>query len=523
MPVLAALFSIRAALEPRDVGVAGAALATASLLAWMLRGRWPQFPAGWLLGLALLAAGVPTLIAALGLDSAITNDERAYLYQAELLAQGRLTEPLPAQGDMFLQRQLFCDEDRGIRYAKYPPGTALGLLPGVLAGWPLLSTLLAGLLDVLLLMAIARRLGLVTPALAALLLALSPFFLLVQTSMQSEVFALPAILAGYWALLRVRDHGISWRTAAGLGALMGACAGFAFLCRPLTGLLIALAFGVGLVSSPSRVPALMGAIAGGLPFAAAFLLHNQALTGDPLSIPYHQYALRYGPFDPAGEPIDIYGKGDVLQGLVEQAGRWSIVFGGILGAAALGFWGLWRLRQRDGGAGLLFALLGPCAYSLHWYHGHKVYLGPLHCYEALGLLLCGALLVLQAAPARWRRGFVLAAICAGPVVFALRFHSIRELSDRRSAPQRAARSAPPGAVILYCALGQRDAQDDPSVKYYTPSLPSRRLDEQVFVREPCNLPLQEALMNAGLGGRPVFRFVPNPDLRSGCLQPVLQP
>ncbi len=519
VPALCAVFFLADPLAPRDFALAGGALALGLALAWLLRGRLPELSDRCFLCLALLGAATPTLIAALRLDTTITNDERAYLYQAELFAAGRLAEPIPQPPEIFHRFQMYSDEERGIRYPKYSPGTALGLLPGTLAGWPMFSTLIAGLLDVLLLAAIARRLGLGTPALASLLLAFSPFFLLVQTSVQSEVFALPAVLAAYWALLRIREGGVSSGRAAAFGALAGVCTGFVLLGRPLTGALLALALGAGMLGSARRVPALLGAVLGGLPCFIGLLLYQQALTGDPFTIPYHLYALRYGPFNPEKQPIDIYGQGDAVQGLLDQAGRWSVAFAGMLGAVALGFWGLWRMRGRDGGAALLFALLGPFAYAFHWYQGHQAYLGPLYCYEALGFLLCGALLVLQSAPEPARRGFVLTALVAGPLVFALNFGEVQRLSDLRSAPQRAAREVPAGSVILY-APSQRSGQGDVTVKYYTPSPPTRRPNETVFVREPRSQPLDQALQQAGLSGRPVFRFVPDADLRSGRLEPV---
>jgi hypothetical protein len=521
LPAFIASLVLRDPMLVRDGCIAGAALALAGTLAWLLGSRLPRFSERRLLAIAILLAGLPTVLAAFALDTALTNDERAYLYQAEMFSQGKLVEPLPAAPELFHQRQVFNDEERGIRYSKYPPGTALGLTPGVLAERPLLSTLLAGILDVVLVAAIARRIGLRSPSLAALLLAVSPFFLLVQTSVQSEVFAFPALLAGYWALLRARANASS-SIIATFGALVGAFTGFVFLCRPLTGVLMAIALGVGLFSSVRRAPAAIGAVIGGSPFAVAFLLYNRALTGDAFGIPYHRYALKYGPFDATGHPLDIFGHGDFVNGLLAQASRWSVGFAGILGVAALGFWGLWRLRARDGGTALVFAPLGLLAYSLHWYAGHKFYLGPLHCYESLGFLLCGALVILEAAPERWRRGIVLAAACAGPIAFAIRFDSMLELSALRSTPQRAARATPPGSVIVFGAI-ERSVDDDPCDKYYTPSKPPRRADESVLVREPVRQPLHDALIRAGLDGRPVFRFVADPGLRSGRLERVHQP
>jgi hypothetical protein len=518
-PGVAALFFLKDPLEPSDLIIAGAALLTAVLLAWKLRESSFRITEGQLLAGALLLAAAPTLIAAVRLDTTITNDEQAYIFQAELMSEGRLAEALAPQSELYQRRQVFNDEARGIRYAKYPPGTAMGLLPGVLTGWPLLSTFLAGLLDVLLLTAIGRRLGLGSPALAGLLLVLSPFFLLVQTSAQSEVFALPAVLGGYWALLRVRESSAGSRAAFALGCVAGACSGFVFLGRPLTGLLMALALGLGFTLSERRLPALCGAVLCGLPFAAFMLFYNQALTGDAFTIPYHQYALRYGPFDSAGQAIDVFGQGDFAQGFLDQIGRWSVAFAGILGAAALGFWGLWRLRARDGGAALCFALLGPLVYSFHWYQGHKAYLGPLYCYESLGLLLCGALALLQAAPERVRRGIVLTAIIAGPAAFIFRFDSIQELSDVRSAPQRAAGAAPPGAIVLL-APGSRGGEWDNPDKYYTPSRPTLDPQAILLLRAPARQAVPQVLRQANLAGRPIYLFVPDPDYRSGQLQPL---
>ncbi len=518
VPAFLALIWEPELLESTDLPVAGAALALALLLGWVLRRGVSALPQRVLLAAALAAAAAPTLISAARLHAPITNDERSYLYQAELFAAGRLSEPLPPLKDAWHRRQIFEDEERGLRYSKYPPGTAAALAPGVALGWPHLSTLLAGLLDVLLVTAVAHRLGLRSPGLAGLLLALSPFFLLVQTSFQSEVYSLPAALAGYWALLRAREGPLTGRRAAAFGALAGACCGFVFLGRPLTGLLLAAALGLGFLRGPRRGLALSGAIAGGAPFVALALLYNVAQTGNYFTIPYHLYAVKYGPwYAEGGLPKDVYGNGDFWHGVLALSGRWSVAFAGMLGAAALGVWGLFRLRQHDGGAGLIFMAAGLVAYAFHWYPGHYGYLGPLYGFEALGFLTLGAIALLANAAPRWRAGFLGAALLAGPTAFAFRWDVLERESDLRSAPERAAAGAPPGSVILLIPFGN-SRQDDPSLKYWSPSRPTQDPRQVLLLRAPDTRQARRLLEETGLAGRPVFVF--RPEGRDGRLEAV---
>jgi hypothetical protein len=518
VPAFLALIWAPELLESTDLPVAGAALALALLLGWALRRGVPAVPHRVLLAAALAAAAAPTLTSAARLHGPITSDERSYLYQAELFAEGRLAEPLPPLKNAWHRRQVFEDEERGLRYSKYPPGTAAALVPGVALGWPHFSTLLAGLLDVLLVTAAARRLGFRSPGLAGLLLAISPFFLLVQTSFQSEVFALPAALAGYWALLRAREDSVSRRMTVACGALAGACCGFVFLGRPLTGLMLAAALGLGFLRGPRCWPALAGALAGGAPFAALALLYNAAQTGNSFTIPYHLYAVKYGPwYNEDHLPKDVYGNGDFWPGVLALSGRWSVAFAGMLGAVALGVWGLFRLRKHDGGAGLAFLAAGLVAYAFHWYPGHYGYLGPLYGFEALGFLTLGAIALLTNAAPPLRAGLLVAALLAGPTTFAVRWDILERESDLRSAPERAAAEAPPGAVILLVPVGN-SRQDDPSLKYWSPSRPSQDPRQILLLRSPDTRQVGRLLEETGLAGRPVFVF--RPEGRDGRLEAV---
>lgn len=531
LPAVAALLLAPELLQFWDVPLAVGVLLGGVLLARRVQaaevGELPQA-----LPLALLIAiAIPS---ALHLRNTVpaTNDERAYLYQAELFAEGRLAEPLQTNElvDFTLRRRQVHEDpgrgedrdgdgapDRGTRYSKYPPGTSALLVPGVWLGWPPLMVVLASAANVLLSTALARRYGLARPEMAGLLLAVSPFFLLVQSSFQSEFATLPFALGAWLALLKVREGGkfpALW---------VGLCCGAIFLSRPLTGVVAALACAVGLASLaggfPVRVRALLFATLGGLPMLALALLYNQAQTGEALLTPYHLYAQTFGPWEnaavPAAErvPVDVYGQGDLLAGLARQGARWSVGLG-MLGAALLGFVGLWRLRHRDGGAGLAFAILLPLAYSLHWYPGHWAYLGPLYGYECLGLLLIGCLALLAQAPPRWGRNLTLALASWGAIVALPRIGAIDDEVQLRSAPERVAASMPDRSVLLLPFVQDR-AMHERSLKYWTPSRTPAN-ERVAIVRELARPEHRLRSLDAlGLRGRPIFRLSPRTSARDG--------
>ena len=178
--------------QPSDLPIAAGACALFLILGF-LPARFVALSERSILLFAVLVAAAPAVLSNWRLASPVTNDDRAYLLQAELFSEGRTSESIPQPAKAWRMRQVFEDDSEGIRYAKYPPGTSLALTPAVAVGQPWLAALFAGVLDVLLLWAIARRLGLQRAAFAPLLLVASPFFLLVQTSVQSEIFTFPAV------------------------------------------------------------------------------------------------------------------------------------------------------------------------------------------------------------------------------------------------------------------------------------------------------------------------------------------
>ncbi|MCH2101582.1 MAG: hypothetical protein MK209_06640 [Planctomycetes bacterium] len=518
LPAVGAALVAPDLLQTWDLPITAGVLIGAVLLARRRNANTvPEFPAA--LGLALLTAVMVPTALHLTSPGPATNDERAYLYQAQLFAEGRLNEPLQGneQVDFALRRrQVHEDRDQGTRYAKYSPGVAGWLTPGVWLGWPALMVVMASVVNVLLTRSLARSYGLAQHNVIALLLAISPFFLLVQSSFQSEVVTFPAALLAWWALLRVRDQ--EFRFAL----LVGCACGLIFLARPLTGVVSALACGWGMLSmncSMARVRSLGLAIVGGLPLLGFSLLYHAAQTGDALLTPYHAYAMAFGPWEDASlsvadrVPIDVYGNGDLLAGLGRQAARWSVGLG-MLGAAALGFVGLFGLRRRDGGAAFLFAVGLPLAYSLHWYPGHWAYLGPLYGFESLGLMLIGLGSALGRAPSAWGKNLMLALVAWGAIVIVPRYKVIQEQMEVRSAPERVAVTMDEGTVLLlpWVAL---PAMHEFGMKHWTPSR-SPSAERVAIVRELSNPDYtRRALAALGLQGRAVYRLSPRTDAQEG--------
>ena len=76
------------------------------------------------------------------------HDERAYLLQAEIFAGGHWTAPSPPIAAFFEQMHVFIEP---AVFAKYPPGHAVMLVPGMWVGLPgLMPALLAGVAGLLL-------------------------------------------------------------------------------------------------------------------------------------------------------------------------------------------------------------------------------------------------------------------------------------------------------------------------------------------------------------------------------------
>ncbi len=432
----------------------------------------------------------------------LTNDERAYLFQAELFASGEHARDVGDLADFFPARQIL----PGARaFSKYPPGTSAALAVGELVGLPeLLPRLLAGLLP-LFAFRIARRLLCPRPERAALLVALSPVVLGVETLWLSHALSLPACLVFAELSLAARERKRpSFPLALGAGVALS----LAFLARPLTALAFALPFApVWLV----RPRAALVLCAGLLPGAAFFLWTNAVLTGHPFETAYGLYADTVSPNDRWGL---------VNLGTAAEQARFNL--------ARLGVWlhggvgGLWLVVagalavRRPRATVYLWAPFVSlfAAYALHRFQGIP-WVGPLYLVEAVPLLCvlsaCG-LDALERERGRAAALLVLLVLSLGSARLLARHLALARTEQAlRSAPWRAARAAGLEHGVVFVAL-----ESEEELKRF--ALPPPSFDEGagagvVFARD---LGARNAVLRARLGDPPAYRFEP----RGGTLVPL---
>ena len=221
------------------------------------------------------------------------EDEMAYLWQARVYAQGKLSLETPPQPKSMLIP--FVVDYRGRRFSKYPPGWATVLSFGVRADaaeWvnPLLAGFSVWLMYLLGKKVFDARVGL----LAAFLAVCSPFFLLNAGSLLSHLWSL--VLSEAFALSWLDSFAITGgnlpsraRRLAPLTA--GISLGALALSRPLTAVGVASPFFLhGLILLirgdwlTRRRVLLIGILAAGV--ASLLFVWQYALTGDFFKNPY---------------------------------------------------------------------------------------------------------------------------------------------------------------------------------------------------------------------------------------------
>jgi len=258
-----------AASSARLVRLYAGALALAD---WLNAHRW-----------AVLVSGAPAvLLAIVAINQFVllgfpnSGDEYVYLYQAETMAAGRLWNPAPAPAELFQFNYIV--QEPGRAYGSFPFGWPLMLALGLSLGlpaWlvnPLLGTLTLGLLWCLGARLYSPRVG----VLAAVLVGLTPFFLFNAASYFSHT-ACGALLLAAACVAAKPDRSPAWVPLAA-----GLLVGWAVVTRYLTGVVCAVPVAVLLLrSGVSRPRTLLLFALGGLPWLAALLAYNQALTGSP--------------------------------------------------------------------------------------------------------------------------------------------------------------------------------------------------------------------------------------------------
>ncbi len=265
--------------------------------AWIDR-AWTHSSAPFLLGAvsALLTWYVWGSLSAPG----TVHDERAYLLQARIFAAGRWTGEVPPSPDFFEQMHVFVVPRLA---AKYPPGHALLLAPGMWLGMPGLVPVLFAALAGGLVFAIGRRIA--DPMVAFLSWALwstSVPSLLWRASYFSETTSTALWLVSVWACVRWRDEAGGSHLAMAAGALA-----WMFLTRPLTAIAIGAPLGVFVLVAASKrrlwSQVAVAAIVAAPILALNFVWHERTL-GKWLTNPYEEYSRVYFPYDKPGFGVD---------------------------------------------------------------------------------------------------------------------------------------------------------------------------------------------------------------------------
>jgi hypothetical protein len=234
------------------------------------------------------------------LPSAVIHDEAAYLLQAKIFAAGACTAPAVPAPEFVEQFHVLVTP---FVAAKYPPGHALVLAPGVRLGIPILMPLLLVGLAGALLFALLRPLaGGVNTVLAWALWILAPLNTDALPSYLSEVTTLPLGLAAWLGTAR-------WWTTGGRRSLLvvGFCLGWMAITRPLTAVAWAVPIGIfvlGRVSHERNWRSLAGSLAVGCGVAALWPTWNLCTTGRLTPGPLALYTASYMPWDRPGFGLD---------------------------------------------------------------------------------------------------------------------------------------------------------------------------------------------------------------------------
>ena len=333
----------RATLAPWRWIVTGSAALIALLppvqIAGRRLGQWlrsPSVKTRAILGFTIAAAAsLYFLLTAINQDRDFfpkTHDECSYLIQMRMLANGHLWMPRHELADFFDSFYLLT---KPVYASMYFPGTAFMFVPSIWLHWPtwLIPLLVAGAIVGLVYRLVTEFVDGIAGCLAAILLLSLSWYRMLSIMLMSQ---LPVLLLGLilvWAWSR-------WRTGKRWGGwllLIGACAGWAAITRPLDALCFAMPVGLAIffdlvrrISDPRdthrrvpwacthargfpppdehgheympmaptqvpvaprwRVVALLAA--GALPFLILQLILNRGVTGHFLQTPFGLYAQR---------------------------------------------------------------------------------------------------------------------------------------------------------------------------------------------------------------------------------------
>lgn len=223
-------------------------------------------------------------------DKAVVSDEAVYLTQSRWITMSSWTWRIdPDLAPFFIFRKV--DHLDGQLFGMYPPGWPALLALFRLVGLEWWSSVILGMVSVALIYFVGKRLGSARAgAVAALLLATSPFYLVTHAGYMAHASTICALLAATLCLLAGIDARGGRRMALFVGA--GLLLGYVVTVRPLTGVVIGVSIGVWMLSRAwtvdRKVPLVLAACVavGGVPPAAFLFSHNLSVFGDPLTLAY---------------------------------------------------------------------------------------------------------------------------------------------------------------------------------------------------------------------------------------------
>lgn len=226
----------------------------------------------------------------------VFHDERAYLVQARLLAGLSWTAPSPPLPEFWEMAHMFVEP---AIFAKYPPGFAPLLVPGIWLGMPGLMPILLTAASAGLLVALARRVIGPWGALASWALwTSSPFVLVWQGSYFSEVATGTLWFLALLLLLEWTQRERAWMLVA-----LVATVGWIGITRPVTGIAFGIPIAVVVLRTAWRRRALAGwkpALVVGALIVAFVPWWSWRTLGTPTTMPYSHYSTVYFPWDMPG-------------------------------------------------------------------------------------------------------------------------------------------------------------------------------------------------------------------------------
>ena len=208
-----------------------------------------------------------------------SHDENSYAIQTQMLAHGKLWMPEHPLADFFESFQMLA---RPVYASIYFPGSALMYAPGVWLGLPpwVMPVVASGLGVALCYLLVSRLLDGMWGLVAVMLMLACHWVRMNATLMMSQSPMMALGLGMLLAWLRWRDAK-DWRWAA----LIGACAGWAAIVRPVDALAFAIPVGVAMLLDFRAVPVrkigitCAAIVLAAIPFLSLQLALNKGTTG----------------------------------------------------------------------------------------------------------------------------------------------------------------------------------------------------------------------------------------------------